>query len=101
MSESLGVALTQVQVARIRCNRKRLFVESEKREIHKLLDRVATPQCPAAKAGAGLIQRRVQAGCVRWRVFEKAELRRRAQVSQDHPQEAKFRTGRALEPACQ
>ncbi len=36
---------------------------------------------------------------MRWRVFEKAKLRRWAQVSQDHPQEPKFRTRRALEPA--
>ncbi len=74
--QGLGVALAQIEIARIRSDRERLFVESEKRKVHEslLLDRIATPQGTAAKARAGLIQRRVEARCMRWRVFEKAEL---------------------------
>src|SRR5581483_3933137 len=76
MSQGFGVALTQIEVARIRSDREWLFVESEKREIHEslLFDRIAAPQCTAAKTCAGLVQRRVETRSVRRRVFEQAEL---------------------------
>ena len=45
MSKSFSVTLAQIQIARIRSDRERLFVQAEKGEIHgrMLLDRVSTP----------------------------------------------------------
>src|SRR5207302_7670609 len=94
VSQSFGVSLAQIQITRIGSDRERLFVDADERQIHgaMLLDRVTTPQRAAAEARPGLIQSRIEAGCVRWRGFEQAELARRAQVSQDYSQKAKFRT---------
>ncbi len=35
MSQGFGVALAQIEIARIRSDRERLFIETEKRQIHE------------------------------------------------------------------
>jgi len=65
-----------------------------------LLDRVAAPQRPAAEACPRLIE-----GCIEPpgppRLLEQPQLRGGGQFSEDHPQQAKFRTAVAREPARQ
>src|SRR5487761_598060 len=77
----------------------------------KLIDRVAAPQRIPAEPRAHLVQRgiyvrrpdarrrAVLAAAFGGAPIEQAQLRSRAQVRQDHPQQPKFRTGVLGKPA--
>src|ERR1700746_427715 len=63
-----------------------------------LLDRITAPHCPAAEAPPRLTEGRLQAAHTA-RLLEQPELRGWRQLSEDHPQQAKVRTGVGSEPA--
>src|SRR5581483_7519203 len=94
MSESFGVAFAQIEIARIRGDRERLLVQAEEGQVHEpmLLDAVTAPQRVISEPGPGLIERGVQASEMR-DTLEQPELRGGTEITQDHPQQSKFRAG--------